>query len=177
MNQSPAFIQMPQRKHLRRHLKIAEPIHSLRHRATLRRIDLQLVKIRTTPTRQHKRSRMPFKLQMLHIVIMSSEIHVNLMLSQQRLPITNQHLMIPMRSIRKNRMMPHRHQKRRSPRLLQFRRQPRQLLRLLRRSQRKVRPAVPRPIRKRHIAIERNHRHQWLLRRKLKPIPQRRHRP
>ena len=74
-------------------------------------------------------------------------------------------------------MMPHRNQKRRRARLLQLRRQPRQLLCLLCRSQRKVRPTVPPPVCRRHIAVQRNHRHQRLLCWKLKPIPQRRHRP
>src|ERR1700723_3701210 len=114
---------------------------------------------------------MPFKLQVLHIVVMPSEVQVNFILSEHRLPIANQRLMIPMRPIGKDRVMAHHNGEWSLPRPLQLSLQPRKLFGSLLWLERIVRSAIPLSIRRWHVAVERDYSHQWILHRKLKPVP------
>ena len=80
MNEPALFIQVPQRQQLRRNFEIAEPVDARCIRPTLSLINQQRIQIRPTPTRQNKRSRVPIKLQVLHIVVMPRQIQMHLML-------------------------------------------------------------------------------------------------
>ena len=80
MYQPALFIQVPQRQQLRRNFKITEPINPLRIWPTLSLINQQRIQIRPTAARQNKGSRMPIELQVLHIMVMPSQIQMHLML-------------------------------------------------------------------------------------------------
>lgn len=68
---------------------MAEPVDLLRIRPSLCRVDLQVVEVRSAPTRQEKAGWVPCKLQVLQVVIVARQIEVHLVFAKQGVPIAN----------------------------------------------------------------------------------------
>src|ERR1700733_15853418 len=95
---------------------------------------------------------MPIKLQVLQIMIVAGHKDVDAVFAEQRIPIANQHRMVSVRAIGKDRMMRNDRNKGSRPWTLQFAFEPRKLLCLLLSCQREIPSALFLTIRGRHVA-------------------------
>ena len=82
MNDVSIAIQMAQCQLLGRHREMAKAIDLLSIRAALGGVDLQVIEIGAASTRKEKARRVMFELEMLHIVIVASQIEMYTMLAE-----------------------------------------------------------------------------------------------
>jgi hypothetical protein len=68
-------------------------------RASLRGIALWIGQERSATARDDKARRMPLKPQVLHVVVVTGQIHVDLVLLKEGIRIPNQNRVVPMHAI------------------------------------------------------------------------------
>src|SRR5277367_590419 len=120
---------------------------------------------------------MPLELQVLHVMVVPSQIQIDVVFPEERVPIANQAGVVAVRAVGIHGMMRHSHQVGCGSRTRELGLQPGKLLSVLPFGQRKVAPAEYLEIVVRKIAVERQKGNQRLPGWKLEAVPASRHCP
>src|ERR1700723_164222 len=155
MQRTRLAIEMTERYLFRANGEVAETVHLLPVRSSVRGINLQVVQLGSAAARQEEGRGMPLKFQVLQVVVVTCQIQIHFMLAEQRIPIANQDRVISMHTVRVDRMMPHHGKERRRARALELGFEPSELDGLLLCRQGEAPPLLHAAVGDRHVAVER----------------------